>query len=414
MAAYDFAEQGNLLLHRAGEAGGIDPAVIDLLSAPARVVSFRLPVRMDDGSRRIFDAYRVRYSDALGPSRDGTRVTPDIEVNEVKALGLLMTIKHAAGRIPAGGGKGGIAADPRALTSGEFERLCRAYMRYLRPSGPGYDVPGADIGTNPQTMAWMLDEYEQITGNHAPAAVNDKPAVLGGSLGGQAATGRGVVDALTMAAGHLNLELEGARVAIQGFGQVGSEAAERLHAAGCRVVAVSGSRGGIHDPDGLDIPALRRHAREHGGIYDFPGAGAIDNDALLGLDCDILMPAAVQGVITEANAGRIRARLLVEAANGPTTVAADEMLHANGVRVVPDVIANSGSVHVCQMERSQGLYDNYWDAQTIEGLRRERLLGAYTEALDTAGELGLASARLGAWVNALRRIEEAVHYRGWQ
>lgn len=414
MPAYDFAEQGTLLLQRAGDAGGIDRAVMDLLSAPARVVSFRLPLRMDDGSRRIFDAYRVRYSDALGPSRDGTRVTPDIEVGEVKALGLLMTIKHAAGRIPAGGGKGGIAADPRSLSKAEYERLCRAYMRHLRPSGPGYDVPGADIGTNPQTMAWMLDEYEQITGYHAPAAVNDKPAILGGSVGGQAATGRGVVDALTMAAGHMNLELNGAAVVIQGFGQVGSEAAERLYHAGCRVVAVSGSRGGIHDAQGLDIPGLRAFAREHGGIYGFPGAVAIDNSEVLRLDCDILIPAAVQGVITGQNAGEIRARLLVEAANGPTTVAAEDILLANGVRIVPDVIANSGSVHVCQMERSQGLYDNYWDADTIEGLRRERLLGAYTEALDTAAELGLASARLGAWINALRRIESAVEYRGWQ
>lgn len=414
MVRYDFVEQGARLLRQAGEAGGIDPAVIDLLAAPARVVSFRLPLKMDDGSRRIFDAYRVRYSDALGPSRDGTRVAPHIDVEEVKALGLLMTVKHAAGRIPAGGGKGGIAADPRTLSDREYEALCRAYIRHLRPRGPGYDVPGADIGTHPQTMAWMLDEYEQITGYHEPAAVNDKPAILGGSQGGQEATGRGVFDALRTAAEHMELPLAGATVAVQGFGQVGSVTAMLLYEAGCRVIAVSGSRGGMYNRGGLDIHELRAHARESGGIYGFAGGEGISNEALLELDCDILVPAAVQGVITSENAGRIQARLLVEAANGPTTVDAEDILLERGVRIVPDVIANSGSVHVCQMERSQGLYDNYWDAETIDTLRRDRLLGAYREALNTVAELKLASPRLGAWINALRRIEEAVHVRGWQ
>ncbi|MBA1147922.1 Glu/Leu/Phe/Val dehydrogenase [Ectothiorhodospiraceae bacterium WFHF3C12] len=413
MPEYDFRVQGSQLLEQAGEAGDIDPGVIELLAEPARVTAFRLPLKMDDGSRRLFNAYRVQYNDALGPSRDGTRVTPQIDVDEVKALGLLMTIKHAAGRIPAGGGKGGIAADPRSLSQREYESLCRAYMRHLRPSGPGCDVPGADIGTNPQTMAWMLDEYEQITGHHAPAAVNDKPAILGGSHGGQEATGRGVFDALKMAAEDMHLPLKGATAAVQGFGQVGSVAAALLHDAGCRVVAVSGSRGGIHDKAGLDIHALREHGREHGGIYGYPAA-EISNEALLEMDCDILIPAAVQGVITRHNAPRIQARLVVEAANGPTTLEADEILLERGVQMVPDVIANSGSVQVCQMERSQGLYDNYWDAETIDGLRRERLLGAYREALNTAAELDLRSARLGAWINALRRVEEAAHMRGWR
>lgn len=411
---YDFLEQGSRLLRTAGELGGIDPDVIELMSAPSRVVAFRIPLKMDDGSRKIFDAYRVRYNDALGPSRDGTRVSLHIDLDEIKALGLLMSIKHAAGHIPAGGGKGGIVADPRALSSREYESLCRGFIRLLRPSGPGYDVPGADIGTNAQTMAWMLDEYEQITGYHCPAAINDKPAILGGSHGGEEATGRGVFEAFQKAADDIGMNPNQATVAIQGFGQVGSVAATMLHAAGCRVVAVSDSRGGIHHDGGLDIPALRAHARREGTVTGFPDADTITNAELLEYDCAALIPAAVQGVITADNAQRIRAHLVVEAANGPTTVEADEILLDRGITVVPDVVANSGSVHVCQMERSQGLYDNYWDPETINHLRRTRLLGSYQEALHTAASLGLRSVRLGAWVNALQRIEEALHLRGWR
>lgn len=410
---YDFLEQGSRLLRGAGELAAIDPAVMDLLSAPARVLALRLPLKMDDGSCRMFDAYRVRYNDALGPTRDGVRVSPGVDLDEVKALGLLMTIKHAAGGIPAGGGKGGIAADPRQLSPGEYQRLCRAFMRALGPGGPASDVPGADIGTNAQTMAWMLDEYEQTTGRHCPAAVNDKPPVLGGSLGGWEATGRGVFDAAQRAASDLGMDLAEATVAIQGFGQVGSVAASLFHQAGCRVVAVSDSRGGVYRADGLDVPALAAHRRQAGMLRGFPGADALSNAELLECPCMILVPAAVQGVITADNAELIQARLLVEAANGPTTVEADRILADRGVTVVPDVIANSGSVHVCQMERSQGLYDNYWDAETIDGLRRRRLLAAYGEALHAAAGHGVRSARLGAWINALRRIEEAVHLRGW-
>lgn len=412
---YDFWEQGSRALSRAGEIAGIDPGVLDLLSGPMRVLSFRIPLRMDDGRRRVFDAYRVRYNDALGPSRDGTRVSPDLDEREVKALALLMTVKHAAGRIPAGGGKGGIAADPRELSDWEYERLCRAYVRCLQPSGPAYDVPGADIGTSPRTMAWMLDEYEQVTGGHSPAAVNDKPPILGGSLGGEEATGRGLFDVFQVAWDGLRTGLEHreTRVAVQGFGQVGAVAASMFHEAGYRVIAVSDVEGGVHRAEGLDVPALRRHARESGCVTGFPGADALDNRELLACECEVLVPAAVQGVITEANAGAVRARLLVEGANGPTTLEADALLAEKGVAVVPDVLANAGSVQVCQMERSQGLYDDYWDWGTVDRLRRDRLLRAYREALRTAEHHGLASARLGAWINALERIQEAVKRRGW-
>jgi glutamate dehydrogenase len=378
-----------------------------------RIVAFRIPMRMDDGRRCIFQAYRVRHNNALGPSRNGTRISPDLTLDEVKALGLLMTIKHAAGQIPAGGGKGGIAADPNALSSWEYERLCRAYVRYLRLQGPDYDVPGADIGTDLQSMAWMLDEFEQITGRHSLAAVDDKPMILGGSPGGYEATGSGVYDTAREALSTLGMAPHDASVAIQGFGQVGSVAARFFQQAGARVVAVSDLGGGVYRHGGLDIEALRAHADEAGTVAGFPGAEAMTNAELLVSDCDILIPAAVQGVITSQNAGDVRARLVVEGANAPTSVDADATLIDRGVMIVPDILANSGSVHVCQMERSQGLSDNRWPLERVEALRRERQLHAYREAARAAAAHETASLRLGAWINAMEKLQCAVKTRGW-
>ncbi|MEX2524501.1 MAG: Glu/Leu/Phe/Val dehydrogenase [Gammaproteobacteria bacterium] len=410
---YDFLEQSTSLLHRSAEYGEVNPNVVELMSAPARILAFRIPLKMDDGSFRVFDAYRVRYNDALGPTRDGTRISADLNLDEVKALAMIMTIKHAAGLIPAGGGKGGIKADPRELSVREYESLCRGYMRYLQPAGPDYDVPGADVGTDLQSMAWMLDEYEQITGRHAPAAVNDKPPILGGTLGGYEATGRGVFDVFREAAGEAGLQIENARVAVQGFGQVGSVAARLFSEAGCRVVAVSDSRGGVYAKDGIDIPSLLEHKHETGGVGGLSGTAPITNAELLESDCDVLVPAALQGVITSDNAPRIKARMLVEAANAPTTLEADAILLDNGVTVVPDVLANAGSVHLCQMERTQGLTDDYWDLDTINRLRRERLIAGYHAAVNTAARFQIESVRLGAWINALKRVEEAMNTRGW-
>ncbi|MCW8840019.1 MAG: Glu/Leu/Phe/Val dehydrogenase [Gammaproteobacteria bacterium] len=410
---YDFLEQSTRLMHQAAEVAELDPAVVELLSAPGRVVSFRIPLKMDDGSCRIFDAYRVRYNDALGPSRDGTRISADLDVEECKALALIMSVKHAAGLIPAGGGKGGITCNPRELSKLEFERLCRAYIRYLRPSGPDYDVLGADIGTDLQSMAWMLDEYEQISGRHAPAAINDKPPIIGGTLGGYEATGRGVFDVFREAADETGFEINGTRVVVQGFGQVGSVAAQMFAEAGCRVIAISDSRGGVYCEEGLDVAALLEHKQQSGRVADFPGTTPLTNTELLETECDVLVPAALQGVITEENAPNIRTQLLVEAANGPTTLEADALLMERGITIVPDVLANAGSVHLCQMERTQGLSDDYWDLETINRLRRKRLVGGYRAAVNTAARYNLASARLGAWINALKRIEEAIKTRGW-
>jgi glutamate dehydrogenase len=410
---YDFLSQSTRILEQAAEACALDPNILNWLSAPARVVAFRIPLKMDDGSCRIFDAYRVRYNDALGPSRDGTRISADLDLGEVKALALIMSIKHAAGRIPAGGGKGGIAADPRELSTREFEALCRAYIRYLRPKGSAYDVPGADVGTNLQTMAWMLDEYESITGFHEPAAINDKPPILGGSLGGYEATGSGVFEVFEEAAKEKGLDIAGLRVAIQGFGQVGTISASMFHEAGCRVVAVSDSRGGVYAEGGIDIRALMQHKEETGQVADFPGTTALSNEALLACDCDVLVPAALQGVITGENAAEIKAGMVVEAANAPTSVEGDAILRQRGITVVPDVLANAGSVHLCQMERTQGLSDDYWDIDTINHLRRKRLVSGYRAALYAKTQYDTDSIRIGAWINALKHMEEAIKMRGW-
>lgn len=410
---YNFLEQSSRMLQEAGRVGEIDPNVMQLLEAPQRVISFRIPLKMDDGSFRVFDAHRVRYNDALGPTRDGTRISPDLDLDEVKALALIMSIKHAAGRIPAGGGKGGVVADPKELSAREFEALCRGYMRYLRSSGPAYDVPGADVGTNLQTMSWMLDEFESIHDRHAPPAVNDKPPILGGTLGGYEATGSGVFEVFEEAAREIGLEIEGIRVAVQGFGQVGSIAAQRFFEAGCQVVAVSDSRGGVYSEEGIDVAALGEHKQQTGKVEGMAGTQSLTNEELIACDCDVLVPAALQGVITADNAAKVQARLLVEAANAPTTLEADSILADRGITVVPDVLANAGSVHLCQMERTQGLYDNYWDEETINRLRRERLSGGFRAALNTAARYQVKSARTGAWINALKRMEEAIKMRGW-
>jgi glutamate dehydrogenase len=410
---YDFLEESSRLMHQAAKIGEINPDVVELLSGPARVIGFRIPLKMDDGSSRVFDAYRVCHTDALGPTRDGTRISPDLNLDECKALALVMSIKHAAGRIPAGGGKGGIAADPGELSKLEFERLCRAYIRYLRPSGPDCDVPGADVGTGMQSMSWMLDEYEQITGRHAPAAVNDKPPILGGTLGGYEATGRGVFEVFQAAAEQIDFTLEGARVAIQGFGQVGSVAAQAFQEAGCKVIAVREIDSGVYSQEGLDVNELLQHREKEGSLENFPGSQPISNEELFACDCDVLVPAALQGVITGEVAEKVKARILVEAANSPTTLDADELLLDRGVTIVPDVLANAGSVHLCQMERTQGLSDDYWGAETISEQRRRRLVHSYQQAAECAERYQLKSVRLGAWINALKRIEEAVLTRGW-
>lgn len=400
-------------LNQAGKLGNINPRVMEVLQAPKRIMEFRIPLKLDDGSFRVFQAYRVHYCDALGPCRNGTRIRPNLTLDEVKALAIFMTIKHCAADIPAGGAKGGIQADPSKLTSNDMERLIRAFVRYLQPKGPWVDVPGADIGTGEQAMAWMLDEYEQMTGYHCPSAINDKPPILGGSLGGEAATGRGVFTVLQAAAAEKKLDVVKSRAVVQGFGQVGSVVASLLHETGCRVVAISDVFGGIYAPSGIDIAKLQKHVARTGKVADFPETEPISNEQIFAADCEILVPAAVQSVIHQQNAHTIKASLIVEAANGPVTTEADQELTDKGITIVPDVVANSGGATVCHFERTQGLSDQYWDLDTVNRRLEQRILKAYHDAAETSRQANSPSLRIGAWIHALQKLEKAMTLRGW-
>jgi len=407
-----FLEATETRLRKAVELLTLESEMVEFLSKPMRVSEFRIPLRMDNDKVQIFTAYRVVHNNALGPSKDGTRIMPNLTLDEVKSLAMIMTVKHAVAGIPAGGGKGGIVADPAKLSERELERLCRGFIRRLSPKGAWVDVPGADIGTSGQTQAWMLDEYEQIMGFHSPAAINDKPSIVGGSLGSAEATGRGVFYVTLEVSKSEALGPQSSRIAIQGFGTVGSNAAKLFYNEGFKVVAVGDIYGAISDPSGLDIPKLANHVERTGSVVGFSGARAINNQELLETDCEILIPAAVENVINEENASRVKARIIIEAANGPLTPSADKVLLDKGIQIIPDIVANEGSIIVCQFERTQGLYDMYWDLGTIHGHLKERILKSYKETVNTAAEMGI-SLREAAWVNGLRRVCAAIRMRGW-
>jgi len=398
-------------LRAAGEIAGIEPNAIKILSQPKRIFEFTIPMKMDNGEFKIFNAFRVHYNDALGEIKDGTRFVPNLDLNTVKALGFWMTIKHAVANIPAGGGKGGVRVDPEKLSEWELERLVRAFIRKLPMKGAWVDVPGADIGTSAKTQAWMLDEYEEIVGFHSPAAVNDKPAEVNGTLGSMEATGTGAFFVTMEAVKDLELS-KGISIAVQGFGDVGCTVAKLLYNEGFKVIAVSDIEGGIYSQEGLDIEELAKHVENTGFVADFPGSVEITNEDLLESNCDILIPAAIQSVITDKNADKVKAKLIIECANGPITTAGEKILEKKGITIIPDVLANCGSALVCSFERTQGLTDTYWDLETVNKKLKERILKAYKETVATAREKK-TSFRNAAWVNALIKISKAMKARGW-
>ena len=398
-------------LRAAGKIAGIEPNAIKLLSQPKRIFEFTIPMRMDNGEFRIFNAFRVHYNDALGEIKDGTRFVPNLDLNTVKALGFWMTIKHAVAGIPAGGGKGGVRVDPSELSEWELERLVRAFIRKLPMKGAWVDVPGADIGTSAKTQAWMLDEYEEIVGFHSPAAINDKPAEVNGTLGSMEATGTGAFFVTKEAVKDLELPKEAA-IAVQGFGDVGRTIAKLLYNEGFKVIAVSDIKSGVYSEEGMDIEKLAKHVEDTGFVANFQGTVAITNKELLEKKCDILIPAAVQSVITDENADKIKAKLIIEGANGPTTPGAEKILEEKGIKIIPDVLANCGGAIVCSFERTQGLTDTYWDLETVNEKLKERILKAYKETVATAREKN-TSFRNAAWVNALIKISKAMKARGW-
>ncbi len=401
-------------LDEAAKVLKLDPAVHELLRWPMREFHVRIPVRMDDGSVKVFEGFRVQYNNARGPTKGGIRFHPEETFDTVRALAAWMTWKTAVMDLPLGGGKGGVVCNPKEMSQGELERLSRGYIRALgHYIGPDIDVPAPDVYTNPQIMAWMMDEYEKLTGHSAPGVITGKPLPLGGSAGRGDATARGGIYAVREAAKVLGLELKGAACAIQGYGNAGQFAHKlATEILGLKVVAVSDSKGGIYKADGLLFDEVVKFKRENGTVVGFPGAEKIANPELLELDVTVLFPAALENVITEDNADRIKAKIVAELANGPTTPEADVILHQKGVYVIPDFLCNAGGVTVSYFEQVQNAYNFYWSEEEVHKLLDERMTRAFHAVHEAAQEYGVHN-RLGAYAVAVARVAEAMRLRGW-
>jgi glutamate dehydrogenase (NAD(P)+) len=391
---------------------GLDPGMREVLRHCKREFSVNFPVKMDDGSIRVFTGYRVHHNEARGPVKGGIRYSTRVSLDEVRALSMWMTWKCAVAGLPYGGAKGGVIVDPRAVSRGELERLTRRFAAEIGLLiGPDNDVPAPDMGTDQQVMAWIMDTYSMMHGHSTPAVVTGKPVSIGGSSGRLEATGRGVLFVTQEACRMRGMELRGATVAVQGFGNVGSVAARLLGEAGARIIAISDSRGAIWLPDGLDVGELIATRREHGFIPPHHPGEHITNEEMLELPVDILVPAALEGQIHAANAPRIRAKMIVEGANGPTTPAADAILAKNGVYLVPDILANAGGVIVSYFEWVQDLQSFFWEEQEVN-LRLERVIKrAFQEVADIAAAQGV-TMRDAAYMLAVRRVVEATQSRG--
>jgi glutamate dehydrogenase (NAD(P)+) len=392
----------------------LDPDMHAFLREPMREFHFTIPVRMDDGNVNTYRGFRVQYNDARGPAKGGIRFHWEETIDTVRALAAWMTWKTAVVDIPLGGAKGGIIVDPRQLTQTELERLCRGYMRNIaRFIGITRDVPAPDVYTNPQIMAWMVDEYEVLVGHHEPGAITGKPLQLGGSAGREDATARGGIYTLREAADVLGMDLSGKTAAIQGYGNAGTFAhqlAEEL--LGMKVIAVSDSRGGIINTKGLSYKETYAHKRATGAVSGFKGCDEITNEELLELDVDVLFPSALENVITEENAPRIKAKISAELANGPTTPEADDILYENGVYVIPDFLCNAGGVTVSYFEMVQNGYQYYWSEDMVHDRLDEKMTRAF-HAVHTMADKQKVNNRVAAYLVAVDRVAQAVRLRGW-
>jgi len=391
----------------------LEPEIHKLLREPLRVHEATIKIKMDDGSEKEFKAFRVQYNDARGPCKGGIRYHPKETLDTVKALAAWMTWKTAVVGIPLGGGKGGIICNPKEMSKGELERLSRAYVRaFWKVLGPHRDVPAPDVYTNPQIMAWMLDEYEKLVGHKAPGFITGKPIELGGSEGRLDATSRGVVYTIREAAKHLNMDLKTATAAVQGYGNVGHFCAYLLKDMGVKIIAVSDSKGGIYNESGLDPIAVYEHKKKTGSVVGFKGAKEITNEELLELKVDILVPAALENQITEKNADKIKAKIVAEGANGPTTPEADEILYKKGVFVIPDFLCNAGGVTVSYFEWVQNIYGYYWPASEVYEKLDKIMTRAFWEVLE-ASKKEKINMRIAAYLVAVKRVADAVRLRGW-
>jgi glutamate dehydrogenase (NAD(P)+) len=391
---------------------GLKESMRQRLCTPFRDITVQVPVLMDHGDVEVFKGYRVQHNGARGPTKGGIRYHPTVDLHEVHGLAALMSWKTALLDLPFGGAKGGVGVDPRRLSTRELERLTRKFTeRIALALGPYRDIPAPDMGTSAQTMAWLLDEYSKKAG-YSPAVVTGKPVSIGGSLGREEATGRGVMIVMREAARDYGIAWHGATAAIQGFGNVGSHLAACLHEEGVRVIAITDALGGVHNENGLDIPALLEHARATGSVAEFTGADALGAADLWRVRCDFMVPAALGGVITkEANATTLECRMLVEAANAPTTPIADKILHERGIVVLPDILANAGGVVVSYFEWTQNLQQMRWELEQVRAGLERKMVVAYREVHDLAQERQVP-LRTAAYAIALRRVADAEELRG--
>jgi len=390
----------------------LDDGLRRVLRVPKRELTVNFPVTMDDGHVEVFTGYRVQHNVSRGPAKGGIRYHQDVTLDEVRALAMWMTWKCAVVNIPYGGGKGGVIVDPKKLSIRELEGLTRRFATEITPLiGPDRDIPAPDVNTNSQTMAWIMDTFSMHHGYTVSGVVTGKPIAIGGSLGRNEATARGAVYTLLKASEALNLPLKGARVAIQGYGNAGSIAASLLHAEGSVIVAVSDSTGGIHNPKGLDPSKVSAWKAEHGTVVGFPQSEEISNQAILEVDCEILVPAALENQITAANAPRIRAKIIAEAANGPTTPEADDILHDRGIFLIPDILCNAGGVTVSYFEWVQDMQSFFWTEERINQSLKEIMDKAFASVHEMS-ELHEVHMRTAAYMVAVARVAEATTLRG--
>jgi glutamate dehydrogenase/leucine dehydrogenase len=400
-------------LDHAAERLRLDQEVHERLRHARRALVVSIPVRMDDGKTAIFTGYRVHHNSVLGPTKGGLRYAPDVSLGEVTALAMLMSWKCSLMGLPYGGAKGGVRCEPRKLSRQELEGLTRRYTaEIMLLIGPDLDIPAPDMGTDEQTMAWMMDTYSMTQGRTVPGVVTGKPLIVGGSAGRREATGRGIVYALYQAARKLGQEMRGRQVVIQGFGNVGSVAARLLWREGCVITGVSDVKGGIWNPAGLDIRQLETYVAETGGVGGFPGTEPISNDDLLTQPCDVLVPAAIGSVIRSDNADRIKAAIVAEGANGPTTPDADVILRERGVTVIPDILANAGGVVVSYFEWVQGLQYYFWRESEITARLQELMTRAFNRVWALANKEG-TDLRTAALMEGVRRVAEGYKIRGF-
>ena len=396
-------------LEKAQEIAQINLECYELLKEPMRVLEVNFPVKMDDGSLRIFTGYRVQYNDARGPAKGGIRFHPNVSLDEVKALAAWMTWKCAVLNLPYGGAKGGVIVDPKELSDAEIERLSRAYMRAIAKFiGPDTDIPAPDVYTTPQIMSWMKDEYSKFVGKETPAVITGKPVEDGGSEGRNIATAQGAVYVIEEATKKVfDKPPSELSVAIQGYGNAGSHAAILLNELGYKIVALSDSKGGIYKKSGLDPKAVLDHKKATKSVKDFPGADSITNEGLLEVECDILMPAALENQITAGNAEKIQAKLIVELANGPTTPEADKILNENCKIIIPDILSNAGGVTVSYYEWLQNKHDEHWTLDEVLKKLKENMVKAFNDVYCCCDEHEI-DLRTSAFIIAMRRVEEAM------